>query len=149
MDSGHTSGPTSRIKGKQKIKECSYMEPACSNIAMQKTVNDHTSYMIRVRTKFKMNGEISEHCSISKCERVENSYTIPEHGGLQGMDRAITTCCLPLNHGAPSYLKVPMHPSTLPMYKETTHIPPGLRPYQSTSIGHGQTRRNDEPSSQP
>jgi hypothetical protein len=37
------------------------MEPTCSNIAMQRTVNDHTSYMIRVRTKFKMDGEISQH----------------------------------------------------------------------------------------
>ena len=25
--------------------------------------------------------------------------------------------------GAPSYPKVPVHPSTMPMYKETTHIP--------------------------
>jgi hypothetical protein len=40
MDSGHTSGPTSRIKEKQRIKECSYMELACSNIAVQRTVND-------------------------------------------------------------------------------------------------------------
>ena len=61
MDSGHTSEPTSRIKGKQRIKEYSYVEPACSNIAMQRTVNDHTSYMIRVRTKFKMDREMSEH----------------------------------------------------------------------------------------
>ena len=125
------------------------MELACSNIAMQRTVNDHTSYMIRVTTKFKMDREISEHCSISKCERVENSYTIPERGGLQGMDMAVTTYCLPLNHGAPSYPKVSVHPSTTPMYKETTHIPLGLRPYRSTSIGHGQTQRNDEPPPQP
>ena len=68
MDSGHTFGPTSKIKGKQRIKECSYVEPACYNIAMQKTFNDHTSYMIRVRTKFKMDGEISEHWSASKRE---------------------------------------------------------------------------------
>ena len=46
------------------------MEPACSNIAVQRTVNDHTSYMIRVRTKFKMGGEISEHWSASKHERL-------------------------------------------------------------------------------
>ena len=65
-DSGHTSGPTSRIKG----KEYFYVEPTCSNIAMQRTVNDHTSYMIRVRTKFKMNGEISEHWSASKLGRL-------------------------------------------------------------------------------
>ena len=70
MDSGHTSGPTSRINGKQRIKECSYLEPACSNIAVQRTVNDHISYMIRVRTKFKMDGEIFEHWSASKRERL-------------------------------------------------------------------------------
>ena len=66
MDSGHTSRPTSRIKGKQRIKECCYMEPVCSNIAVQRTVNDHTSYMTRVRTKCEMDGEISEHWSASK-----------------------------------------------------------------------------------
>ena len=54
MDSGHTSGPTSRIKGKQRIKEYSYVEPACSNIAVQRIVNDHTSYMIRARAKCKI-----------------------------------------------------------------------------------------------
>ena len=69
MDSGHTSGLTSRIKGKQRIKEYSYVEPACPKIVVQRTVNDHTSYMIRVRAKFKMDGEISEHWSTSKCER--------------------------------------------------------------------------------
>ena len=66
MDSGHISGPTSRIKGKQRIKEYSYVEPACFNIAVQRTVNDHTSYMTRVRTKCEMDGEISEHWSASK-----------------------------------------------------------------------------------
>jgi hypothetical protein len=70
MDSGHTSGPTSRIKGKQRIKEYSYVEPACSNIVMQRTVDDHTSYMTRVRAMFKMDGEISEHWSASKRERL-------------------------------------------------------------------------------
>ena len=50
MESGHTSGQTSRIKGKQRIKECSYVEPACSNIAVQTTVNDETSYMTRCNT---------------------------------------------------------------------------------------------------
>jgi hypothetical protein len=63
MDSGHTSGITSRIKRKYRIKEYSYVEPACSNIAMQRTVNGHTSYITRVRTKFEMNGEIPEHWS--------------------------------------------------------------------------------------
>ena len=47
------------------------MEPACSNIAMQRIVNDHTSYMIRVRTKFKMDGELSEQWSASKHETLK------------------------------------------------------------------------------
>ena len=70
MDRGHTSGPTSRIKGKQRIKEYSYMEQACSNIAMQRTVNGHTSYKTRVRTKCEMDGEISKHWSANKREKL-------------------------------------------------------------------------------
>ena len=70
MDSGDTSRPTSRIKGKQRIKECSYMEPACSNVAVQRIVNDHTRYMTRVKTKCEMDGEISEHWFASKHERL-------------------------------------------------------------------------------
>ena len=42
------------------------MESACSNIDVQRTVNDHTSYMIRVKTKFKMDREIPGHWSASK-----------------------------------------------------------------------------------
>jgi len=51
-----------------------------------------------------------------------NSYTIPRTWGLQRMNRAVTTYRLPLNYGAPSYLKAPMHPSTTHVYKETTHV---------------------------
>jgi hypothetical protein len=32
------------------------VEQVCSKIAVHRTVNDHTSYMIRVRTKIKMDG---------------------------------------------------------------------------------------------
>ena len=46
------------------------MEPACSNIAVQRIVNDHKSYMTRVRTKFKMDREMSKHWSTSKRERL-------------------------------------------------------------------------------
>ena len=70
MDSGHTSRPTLRIEGKQRIKEYSFMEPACSNIAVQRTVNDHTSYMTRVRTKCEMDGKISGHWSTIKPGRL-------------------------------------------------------------------------------
>ena len=61
MDSGHTSGPTSKIKGKQRIKEYSYMEPACSNIAVQRTIDNHTMNMVRARTKCKKGQEAIEY----------------------------------------------------------------------------------------
>ena len=41
-----------------------------SNTVVQRTVNGHTTYMTRDRTKFGMNGEISEHWSASKRERL-------------------------------------------------------------------------------
>jgi hypothetical protein len=46
------------------------MEPTCSNIVVQRIVDNHTSYMTRVRAKFKMDEEISEHWSASKHERL-------------------------------------------------------------------------------
>ena len=66
MDSGHTSGLTSTIKGKQRIKDYSKAEPAMFNIAVQRTDNDHTSYMTKVRTKCEMDEEIPGHWSASK-----------------------------------------------------------------------------------
>jgi hypothetical protein len=41
------------------------MEPACSNIAVQRTVDDHTSYMIRVRAKCKIGWVATEYWSAS------------------------------------------------------------------------------------
>jgi hypothetical protein len=63
------------------------------------------------------------------------------------MDRAITTYRLPLNRGIPSYPKVPVHPSTTPVYKETTYIPPGLQLYGLTSknIGNPEGTMNCHP----
>jgi hypothetical protein len=87
-----------------------------------------------------MDGEISEHWFAQARETLRTPTRIPERGGLQGMDRAVTTCRLPLNRGAPSYPKIPVYLSTMLMYKETSNIPTGLRPYGSTSIGHGQTQ---------
>jgi len=72
----------------------------------------------------------------TSCDNLD-SYTLPEHGGLRRKDRAVTTCHLPLNRGVPSYPKVPVHPDNMLVYKETTHIPPGLRPYGSTSKDMG------------
>ena len=61
MDSGHTSRSTSRIKGKQRIKEYSYVEQACFNIAMQRTADNHTTNMVRARTKCKIGREATEY----------------------------------------------------------------------------------------
>jgi hypothetical protein len=61
MDSGHTSRLTSRIKGKQRIKEYFYVEPMCSNIVVQRIVDDHTSYIIRARAKCKIGQEAMEY----------------------------------------------------------------------------------------
>jgi hypothetical protein len=112
------------------------VEPPYSNIAVQRTVDDHTSHML-VRAKFKIDREISKHWSTSKRKRLWDSYTIPEHGGLQGMNRAITSCRLPLNHGIPSYPQVLVYPSTMPVYKETTYTPrvPDLTDQQVMDIG--------------
>ena len=64
------------------------MEQACSNIAMQRIVDDHTNYMIRGRTKCKMDVEISEHWSSSKRERLyELLYEYQNVGDYKGQTR--------------------------------------------------------------
>ena len=70
MDSGHTSEPTSRIKEKTKNKRIFLHGAGMVKYSLQRTVNDHTCYLIRVRTKFKMDGEIFELWSARKCERL-------------------------------------------------------------------------------
>ena len=60
------------------------MEPACSNIVVQRTVNDHTSYMIRVRTKFKMDGEISEHWLLASMRDFKTPTQYPNMGDYKG-----------------------------------------------------------------
>jgi hypothetical protein len=118
------------------------VEHACSKIDMQRIVSNHTYTWLRVRTKCEMDREIPS-LGLPGHRDFTNSYTNPERWGLQGMDRAVITCRLPLNRGVSSYPKVPVYPSTTPVYKETTHVPLGLWPYGSTSIGHGHTRRHD------
>ena len=61
------------------------MEQACSNIAVQRIVDDHTNYMVRARTKCKMDGEISEHGFASKRKRLyELLYEYPNMGDYMG-----------------------------------------------------------------
>ena len=88
------------------------MEPACSNIAVQRTSDDHTNYMVRARNECKIGWEATEYWSASNpCDNLD-SYNLSECGGLQGMDRAITTCRLPLNQrvgNAFTYFSIPKH----------------------------------------
>jgi len=74
----------------------------------------------------------------------KNSYTLCGRGGLQGMDRAVTTCRLPLNRGIGMHPPGPLYPSTMLTYNGPTQVPPGPRPYGSTGKRLGHTRRHDE-----
>jgi hypothetical protein len=77
--------------------------------------------MVRARPKCKMDGDISGHWSANKSGRLYE--LLYEYLNVITRDRAVTTCRLLLNHGAPSHPKVPVYPSTMLVYKETTHIP--------------------------
>jgi hypothetical protein len=88
---------------------------------MQRIVDDHTKYMVRARPKCEMDGEIFGHRSANNSGRLYE----PLYEYLNGItkDRVVTSCRLLLNRGAPSHPKVPIYPSTMLVYKETTHIP--------------------------
>jgi hypothetical protein len=66
-----------------------------SSIVIQILVNDHTNYIISIRAKYE---QVSRPPSTSllatSCDNLD-SYTLVEREGLQEMDRAVTTCCLP------------------------------------------------------
>jgi hypothetical protein len=114
------------------------MEPACSNIAVQRTANDHTSYMTRVRAKFKMDREIPG-LGVPGHRDFTNSYTNTQTWRITRDEHDCHHLLSTLNHEASSYSKVPVHLSTTPVYKETTHIPPGLYPYGLTSKNMGKS----------
>jgi hypothetical protein len=63
----------------------------------------------------------------TSCHNLD-SYTPNERGGVQGMDRAITTCCLPLVHRKGNAITQPYIPQhlagTSPVYIVTTQAPP-------------------------
>ena len=44
----------------------------------------------------------------TSCDNLD-SYTLVERGGLQGMDRAVTTCRLPLNRGKGQCIHLSLH----------------------------------------
>jgi hypothetical protein len=54
-----------------------------------------------------------------------HSYTLAEHGGLQGMDRAVTTCRLPLDCGLGMQTPATIYLGTTPTYILTTLVPLG------------------------
>ena len=53
----------------------------------------------------------------------KNSYTLRGRGGLQGTDRAVTTCRLPLNRGIGMHPPGPLYPSTMLTYNGPTQVP--------------------------
>jgi hypothetical protein len=115
------------------------VEQAYCNIAMQRIVSNHTYIWLIVRTRHEMGRETTEYWFASILMWQFRLLPPDECGGLQGMDRAITTCRLPLNQRKGNVFACSLVPELTPVYKETTHIPLGLQPYGSTSIGHGHT----------
>ena len=97
----------------------------------------HTCSWIRLRSRRKMTGSPLGYWSASIPGGILDFYTIPERGGVQGTDRAVTTCRLPHYRGVPSYSPILVYPSTMLVYRRNTQIPPGLRPYGSTSKNLG------------
>ena len=97
----------------------------CSNIAMQRTVDDHTTYMVRARTKCKIGQDAtSTDLPATSCDNLD-SYTRPKRWGLQRTDRVVATCRLPLNRGVGNvftYSYVPGHLARL--HRNYPH-PPG------------------------
>jgi hypothetical protein len=88
------------------------VEQACSNIAMQRIVSNHTYIWLRVRARYEMGWESTEYWSTSILMWQFRLLHPDEHEGLQGTDRAITTCRLPLNRrkrNVSTYSLVPEH----------------------------------------
>jgi hypothetical protein len=112
---------------------------------MQRIVNDQTIYMIGARAKCKIGWEATEYWSASICMWWFRFLHPRWTWGLQGIDRAITTCHLPLNHGKGNVFTIPPYPSTMFAYVETTQVLPEPRSYGSIGIGLGHTQMHDEP----
>jgi hypothetical protein len=81
----------------------------------------------------------------TSCGIFTNSYTPVERGGIQGTDKAVTTCRLPLDRGKGMQSPATIYLGTSLAYRVTTHIPCCPRPYGSTGKGLGPTQRHDEP----
>ena len=80
-----------------------------STIVIQRLVNDHTSYIISLRAKYEAGRVATEYWSASNlCDNLD-SYTPVERGGLQGTDRVVTTCRLPLNRGKGQCIDLSLH----------------------------------------
>ena len=144
-DSGHTSEPTSRIKGRQRIKECSYIELAYSNIAVQRIASDHTYTWIRVSSKYEMGREATKYWSASnlmwqfRLLHPKRTWGIMKDG--QGCHYLSST---PQPERRTMHSPVPPYLSTTLAYKETTQIPSSPRPYRSIGKELGHTWWHDE-----
>ena len=130
---------------KQRIKGYSYMEPTWSNIAMQRTVNDHTSYMIRARTKCEMDGKMPEHWSASKPQRL---YELLHNTRMLGITRDRQDC----QHLPPTpqpwgtvISKGSRAPEHHVRVQRNYPYPPRTLTLRINKQEYGQIRSNDEP----
>jgi hypothetical protein len=78
----HTLGLTSRIKGKTKNKRMFLSGVDMSNIAVQRTVDDHTHAWLRVRAMHEMGREATEYWSASNLMWQFRLLRPNEHGGI-------------------------------------------------------------------
>ena len=109
---------------------------------MQTIVDNHTKCMVRARPKYKRSPSTSLPASMRDFMNSNmNTRTRGISRDGQGYHH-LPPIPQPWDTVISEGSYVPEHHA---MYKETTHIPLVLRPYGSTSIGHGQTRRKDEP----
>ena len=93
------------------------------NIVMCYEHSNHTYTWARTRPMW--DGSGGHRVLVCQQPHVTN-YVLLHHGWTLGITKDGQGCHhLPPTPqpGAPSYPKVPVHPSTMPMYKETTHIP--------------------------
>jgi hypothetical protein len=117
---------------------------------MHRTVDNHTTNMVRARTKCEIDREIPG-LGLPGHRDFTNSYTNTRTWGIlrdgQGYHHLLPTP----QPWSTVIFEGSLHPSTMPVHKKTTHIPLGLQPYGWTSknIGkpEGTTNHHLNPSS--
>jgi hypothetical protein len=124
------------------------VEPACSNIAVQRTVDNHTCYMNRVRAKFKMDSEIFEHWSPSSAIDFKTPTQYPNVGDYKGQIGLSPPTAYPSTMG---YCHIYRFPCTWHhTYVPRNYLYPlGPWPYGSIGKEYRQTQRKNKSPPQP